>query len=158
MEKRINEMLKMQKALNDSVKKKFNLESVEVDKIRLALIDEIGELTHELKGDWCWWKENKNPVDKEKVLEELVDVWHFALSLYIEYCGVDNYIKKDDLVVASLNIHLPSLLSLLSINMDNDILEHMLALTYKLGFTFEDVYNGYIKKNKVNYERLKNGY
>ena len=44
----------------------------------MAILDEIGELTHELKANWCWWKKTQAPVDNEKVLGELVDIWHFA--------------------------------------------------------------------------------
>ena len=34
----------------------------------------------------------------------------------------------------------------------------LVALTRKLGFTIEEVYNAYIDKNKVNFERIANGY
>ena len=34
----------------------------------------------------------------------------------------------------------------------------MLLITEKLGFTIDDIYECYQKKNKVNFERLKNGY
>ncbi len=26
-----------------------------------AILDELGELNHELKADWCWWKKTGNP-------------------------------------------------------------------------------------------------
>ena len=45
-----------------------------------AILDEIGELNHELKADWCWWKKSQKPVDRSRVLEEFVDVLHFCLS------------------------------------------------------------------------------
>lgn len=38
------------------------------EKLNLAILDEIGELTHELKANWCWWKKSQAPVDNEKVL------------------------------------------------------------------------------------------
>ena len=33
-----------------------------------AILDELGELNHELKGDWCWWKKSQKPVDRQRVL------------------------------------------------------------------------------------------
>lgn len=37
-------------------------------------------------------------------------------------------------------------------------LNNLLYLTEKLGFTMDEVYQEYLNKNKINYERLKNGY
>lgn len=53
------------------------------------------------------------------------------------------------------------------INMDDFIIDvshngnklaKLLDLTERLGFSFDDVYQEYLNKNKINYERLKNGY
>lgn len=40
----------------------------------------------------------------------------------------------------------------------DDILYDCIALTEKLGFSFDEIYEGYIEKNKENYERMKRGY
>ena len=37
-------------------------------------------------------------------------------------------------------------------------LERATAITEYLGFTIEDVYQAYCGKNKINYQRLKEGY
>jgi dimeric dUTPase (all-alpha-NTP-PPase superfamily) len=37
-------------------------------------------------------------------------------------------------------------------------LYYLIFLTEKLGFTFDEIYDAYIEKNKVNYERMKEGY
>ena len=39
-----------------------------------------------------------------------------------------------------------------------DKLGELLKLTKCLGFTFDEIYQEYLRKNKINYERLKNGY
>ena len=75
----IKDMLKMQAKLDEAIMEEYGLTEIEEEKLNLAILDEIGELTHELKGDWCWWKKTQPKVDKEKVLGELVDVWHFVL-------------------------------------------------------------------------------
>lgn len=150
-------MLKMQGALNNAIYKEFKIDRVQLSKYRIALIDEVGELTHELKGNWCWWKKTQKPVDQAKVLEELTDVWHFALSICIDYGkfeGLDiGYLKEN------AGIHyLTSIIGWL-INCDpKEIIKNIITLTYKLGFTIEDVYVAYIQKNKVNFDRLASGY
>lgn len=158
MNDRLKEMLEMQKALDESIISQHNA-TVNPEMIRIAMLDEIGELTHELKGDWCWWKKTQAPVNEEKVLEELVDVWHFALSLHNhatelffddDCCipRINNYIRDVDytnIVSDLMRSHLSTLWL-------------MMSLTYKLGFEFDDIYSAYKKKNAVNYERLKNNY
>lgn len=85
----IKEMLQMQAKLDKAIMEEYGLEELDEENLRMAILDEVGELTHELKGNWCWWKKTQAPVDKEKVLGELVDVWHFVLSytnnIYILY-------------------------------------------------------------------------
>lgn len=41
---------------------------------------------------------------------------------------------------------------------DRDILYKLNNLNKHLNFTMDDIYNAYIAKNKVNYERLNSGY
>ena len=76
----LKEMFQMQRTLNKSILDEFGEESMTEEKLELAIIDELGELTHELKGDWCWWKKTQKPVDRKRVLEELVDVYHFVMT------------------------------------------------------------------------------
>lgn len=43
--------------------------------------------------------------------------------------------------------------------LDNNCkLTDLLILSGLLGFTFDEIYQEYLNKNKINYERLKNGY
>ena len=76
----IKEMLQMQAKLDEEIMKEYGLAEIDKKNLGFAILDEVGELTHELKGDWCWWKKSQAPVDEEKVLGELVDIWHFVLS------------------------------------------------------------------------------
>lgn len=158
MNEKINEMLEMQKALDEYITKNNGITKIEKSRLQMALIDEIGELTHELKGDWCWWKKTQKPVDRNKVLEELVDVWHFVLSYHNHFGGVlTRWLEKDyiEQIIYNMDVY--------------DIISHMITenprklfrcieLTYKLGFEIDDVYKAYIEKNKENYERQKRGY
>ena len=76
----IKEMLQMQKKLDEAIMNEYGLNEIDEENLRMAILDEVGELTHELKGNWCWWKKTQAPVDDKKVLGELVDIWHFVLS------------------------------------------------------------------------------
>lgn len=58
IKEQLEEMLVMQKALNINILKEFGQDVMTEQKLQLAILDELGELTHELKGKWCWWKKN----------------------------------------------------------------------------------------------------
>lgn len=133
----------------------------------MAILDEVGELTHELKGDWCWWKKTQAPVDDKKVLGELVDIWHFVLS-YQNYFNfgketLGSYLnekKYSDTYLERFReeyLNLPIALTLL-VSDGNYIIEMLIAITEYIGFTIEQVYEAYCGKNKINYQRLKEGY
>ena len=158
MNEKIKEMLEMQKALDDYITKNNGITKIEKSRLQMALIEEIGELTHELKGDWCWWKKTQKPVDRNKVLEELVDVWHFALSYHNHFGGViTRRLEKDYIEQIIYNKDVHDIISYLIID-NNYKVYRCVELTYKLGFEIDDVYKAYIEKNKENYERQKRGY
>lgn len=52
----LKEMFQMQKSLNENILKEFGELSMTSDKLQMAITDELGELTHELKGRWCMTK------------------------------------------------------------------------------------------------------
>lgn len=164
---KINEMLEMQKVLNDAIMQEKGLEFAD-DKfnpntLKRAIIDEVGELNHELKATWCWWKDTQKPVDNLKVLEELVDVWHFVMSKHY-LVDVPNGRQGDITVLFLSGIKTAREDELYG---DDPVdafigysyeLDDLIALTFRLGYDIDDVYDMYIQKNKINFERLKNGY
>ena len=163
----IKEMLPMQSRLDKSIMSAYGLTDINKKDLKMAILDEIGELTHELKGEWCWWKKTQAPVDEEKVLGELVDIWHFVLS-YQNYFNfgketLDSYLNEKEYSDTYLErfreeyLSLPIALTLL-VNDGNYIIEMLIAITEHLGFTVEQVYFAYCGKNKINYQRLKEGY
>lgn len=159
--KLIKEMLQMQAKLDEQIMKEHNLTEITREQLEMATLDEVGELTHELKGDWCWWKKTQAPVDEEKVLGELVDIWHFVLSYTYNYSDV-RFTHLDWIVGKGINTYKKEGLACLLANIINaqymDKLFYLIAVSLCLGFTIEDVYKGYCEKNKVNYQRLKEGY
>lgn len=163
----IKEMLQMQAKLDESIMNEYGLNEIDEENLRMAILDEVGELTHELKGSWCWWKKTQAPVDDKKVLGELVDIWHFVLSYQNHFnhgektllgYSYDKEIADDFLEnLIAKKYMLPIALSCLVRN-KNSIIMVLVAITEYLGFTVEQVYEAYCNKNKVNYQRLKEGY
>lgn len=162
----IKEMLQMQAKLDEAIMKEYGLTEINKENLRMAILDEVGELTHELKGNWCWWKKTQAPVDMGKVLGELVDVWHFVLSYqnHFDYGmqGIINRymfsrnLEKNLYFLKVKHYELPEILSdLVEFEFK---LERLIPITEYLGFTVEQVYEAYVNKNKVNYQRLKEGY
>ena len=159
--KLIKEMLQMQSKLDEEIMKVHKLTEIKQEQLELAILDEIGELTHELKGSWCWWKFTQKPVNDEKVLGELVDIWHFVLSYTYNFCDV-RFTNIDWMVERGINTCEQEGLACLLANIINaeyvNKLFYLIAVSMCLGFTIEDVYKAYCDKNKVNYKRLESRY
>lgn len=157
----IIKMLKMQSKLDKAIMDEYGLDEIDEDKLSLAILDEVGELTHELKGKWCWWKKTQAQVDNSKVLCELVDVWHFVLS-YTDSISDVRFTHIDWMVGKGINTFEQEGLACLLANIVNAEYEnklfYLIAVSLCLGFTIEDVYKAYCEKNKINYQRLKEGY
>lgn len=163
----IKEMLQMQAKLDEAIMKEYGLTEINEENLRMAILDEVGELTHELKGNWCWWKKTQAPVDMGKVLGELVDVWHFVLSYQNNFNGGENGIlnalmfkKNSDNIFKLLMTDeyklSETLTDLATWNIHK--MERLIAISEYLDFTIEQVYEAYCDKNKVNYQRLESGY
>ena len=164
IKEQLTQMFLMQETLNQNILKEFGQDSMTKEKLQLAIIDELGELTHELKGNWCWWKKTQKPVDRKRVLEELVDVYHFVMTwemfkrteYKIEYILKAYAIEILTFGTNEKNETLDYIIC--RMGLDKYKLDWLLKLTGKLGFSFDEIYQEYLNKNKINYERLKNGY
>ena len=153
----LKEMLAMQKILDDRIIKKYNVEYT-LEMNLTATMDELGELNHELKGGWCWWRKTQKPMDANLILGELVDVWHCVLARYNVFGG---HAPLDNVFTDGFQGDNSSLIDFYRHLLDRDSVNYLvvvLELTHQLGFSFEDVYNGYMIKNKENHERQENGY
>lgn len=163
----IKEMLRMQAKLDEAIMKEYGLDEIDEEKLCFVILDEVGELTHELKGNWCWWKKTQAPVDKEKVLGELVDILHFVLSWQNHFMSGEEGLRKEKVMVENIkqyvwgmkNIKKEFVYVLTDLPSFTDSrVEALIAITEYLGFEVEQVYEAYCRKNKINYQRLKEGY
>lgn len=158
--RKINEMIEMQKALDEEFLKSARFQPSEVDRT-VAWIDELGEFAHEVKYEFAWWKHTQEPVNRQRALEELVDMFHFAFGMWAVQCPsgikkysleiikgyVEKYIFKPTKAIEDV-LNVP----------ETTLLKKTLIIMYAFGFTIDEVYKEYMKKNKVNYERIARGY
>lgn len=159
IKEQLKEMLSMQVALNEKILRKFGQESANEEELELAIIDELGKLTHELKPSWCWWDEQP-PVNRQKVLEKLVGVWCFVLTyeLFSSEYSIDELIHYYDFYINRFGNGVQGDLNnyINGVSLEGDKLDCLLDLTEKLNFSIDEVYQEYLNKNKINWERLKN--
>lgn len=159
----IKDMLERQKAYDAEVFKKHNVDYISKSQLESALFDELGELMHAQKSDWCWWKFTQEPKDEANVFEEYIDVVHFALMYEIKFgtgCYQDEDIKwnynklKTDLGFGQAY----AFSCVISLTRDDNVLAYVLALGLHLGYSLEEIYKEYVRKNEINKERLAKGY
>lgn len=162
----IKEMLQMQEKLDKAIMEEYGLEELDEEKLNLAILDEVGELTHELKGNWCYWKKTQPPVDEKKVLGELVDIWHFILSWQNHFMRGEKGLRKEKVMDENIKQYVWGMKNIkkefgyvltdLPCFTDSRV-EVLIAITEYLGFEVEQVYEAYCDNNKVNYQRLESG-
>jgi dimeric dUTPase (all-alpha-NTP-PPase superfamily) len=169
----LEKLFSMQKVLRDRIG--YN-EPDRFNKLILALLVELGECANEWRG-FKFWSVNQLPhtsavrvpcmmeEDKEyynPLLEEYVDCLHFILELGIEVRAVDPWkpIYEEDVTeqFRTLYYHI----SLINEYNGHDSYEYavsyFLGLGEMLGFTWEQIEQAYMEKNKINHKRQEVGY
>lgn len=113
-------------------------------------------------GGWKWWKDTGR--DCDQALLEIVDIWHFGLSLRIEeqrdYAGAAERIVAEWFAPAVSEGFLRDVERLAAHALDsNDILVPVIPLLLgELGRGFDDLYCNYVGKNVLNFFRQDHGY
>lgn len=159
MKEKIIEMLHIQEALDNSFMNYMGrTKPLTIEEVQKALFDECGEVNHAMKAEWCYWKKSQKPVEREELKKELADVYHFALTLHRLRC--DFKFEESSYLHYKNFFENRDWFETLQYVSDGGIssLYRTIVLTEKLGFTFDEMYEAYIAKNKVNYERMKEGY
>lgn len=159
----LNALFLKQKVLDNHIYEKHNIKKEDIFHKKVwAFISELVECIDEFDALYKYWKENTK-TDKEKGLEEYVDIQHFAHSLAID-CGVEQfeYVKTQTQDIIKLCIGIVNNAAVLSITRDKEqarsLLNSVTQLGYQLGFTEQDVLNAYESKNQVNFDRQDSGY
>lgn len=131
----------------------------------IALKTEFFEFVNEVES-FKFWKKNKG---KSHILEEACDTMHFIFSLAIDN-GSKIELDKDFLNnIDPERYNINDLIGITDANItdifiNNDweglfiILTFILIMINRCGFTADDLYNEYIRKNQINHERQVNNY
>lgn len=78
---KLDAIFALQKRLDDRIISDRNIEKSRDEWVRdltIAMEDEISEVRAEI--NWKWWK-NPKEVDEDALKEEVIDLWHFLVSL-----------------------------------------------------------------------------
>ena len=85
---KLEQIFELQNALNDELARRRGLSfdyETWMEKLVLAMQDELAELLREL--NYKWWK-NERELNAEEIKEELVDILHFFVSMCLR-SGID---------------------------------------------------------------------
>ena len=150
----LEKLLENQRNLDNKFKVKMGFDKIDTDLIKIAYLDEVGELIHELKPLWCYWKKSQKEVDKQRVLEELADCLHFALSYELNReesePGLEEWNGSIGISRENIINMLPSIIH---------IFYHIIYLLNNLEYTIEEFYQVYeqVLENN-NTVRTQNNY
>ncbi|ODS24528.1 dUTP diphosphatase [Candidatus Endobugula sertula] len=109
---------------------------------------------------WKWWK--KQIPDDEQIKLELVDIWHFGLSmLLMNHHSVDAI--ADELSSCLKNEHVDFRVALEefasnTLSTKNFAIKKFATLLNAINMSFEELYIAYIGKNVLNFFRQDHGY
>ncbi len=158
-QKKLARMLELQDRINTQINPEWRSKK---RVWKTAIWTEMAELMGHL--GWEWWK--KTTPDLEQARLELVDVWHFVLSYYLEkenqewfLHSVPRYFasdySKDDRSVAELTQEFVGELLPLGSHFP---LNRLVMIMSKLGLTLDELYRQYLGKFELNGFRQKHGY
>jgi len=150
-------MLELQDSMNTKVNANWQTQGFEWYR---AIWVECAELLDHY--GWKWWK--KQSPDTEQVALELIDIWHFGLSILLQSGA------KPELLVAQIQ----NLLVIATDEKDFRLdLEKFVAATLSdhqfhiglfgrlmagIDMSFDQLYRGYVGKNVLNFFRQDHGY
>ena len=150
-------MLDLQDAMNTKVNANWQQQGFEFYR---AIWVECAELLDHY--GWKWWK--KQSPDTEQVALELIDIWHFGLSILLQ-SGT-----RPELIIAQIQDQLRVETNEKDFRLD---LEKFVAATLSdrqfhialfgrlmagINMSFDQLYRGYVGKNVLNFFRQDNGY
>ena len=157
MQQQINTMLDLQDSMNTKVNSEWRAQNFEWYR---AIWIECAELLDHY--GWKWWKKQRPDIDQ--IALELVDIWHFGLSiLLLKGYTLEELSEQvvNEFASATPSGDFPSDLESFTaktlINKDFDI-NGFAGLMQGINMDFDQLYVGYVGKNVLNFFRQDHGY
>ena len=157
MKQQISSMLELQDSMNSKVKADWREQNFEWYR---AIWIECAELLDH--HGWKWWK--KQQPDVNQIALELVDIWHFGLSLLLlKDQSIDDIC---DMVANAFNevdgsgefaINLEEFTAKTLVTKDFDV-DGFVGLVKGINMQFDQLYVAYVGKNVLNFFRQDHGY
>ena len=167
----LHNMLQMQQNINATVNPDWI--NAKYAWHRAIMVEAVEALEH---FGWKWWKKQQPDMDQAKM--ELVDIWHFMLSRFIEKHGSVSFALADEMLgditiihnsIESVSKFTPSVQEKLDRMIGASARNEIYLLSKDMGFVFvalmrdfdmtwDDLYGMYVAKNVLNKFRQDNGY
>lgn len=157
MKAQLEAMLQLQEKMNAKVHPQWRQQGFAWHR---AIWTECAELMDHY--GWKWWK--KQSPDLAEIKLELVDIWHFGMSSYLQYSenvpGIANRIRNAWAPMAGNRDFREIIESLVLHTLSERTLSIPLfaAALQNIGMSFDDLYRHYIGKNVLNFFRQDHGY
>lgn len=150
-------MLELQNGMNTKVHPQWREQQFEFYR---AIWIECAELMDHY--GWKWWK--KQSPDTEQVALELIDIWHFGLSILLQSGRSEEELIEQ--IVAELLIETDQpdfrldleAFAAATLNDRQFHIHEFGRLMAGVGMTLDDLYRGYVGKNVLNFFRQDHGY
>lgn len=160
----LSKIFSAQKQLDEALEKAhgFEQEKIFIHK-KLALLVELSELANEVKSFKYWSVQKK--IDIEKINLEFADCMHFLISFANHSKKIKNIYeinfqtKMNEKQLSEFFVDIFKLV--MNINDKcyyEKLIENFLILALNISIFPEDLINYYLKKNKINYDRIANKY
>src|SRR5690625_2295422 len=160
----IKKLFHIQKRLNDRIIQEHQLADQDLfHEKKLAFLVELGELANETRCFKYWSRQSAS--NRAAILEEYVDGLHFILTIGLAYQFTnwsvqETYPYKESVTEQFLAV-MKKTHELHDTGTELVYLELVTAffgLGQQLGFTYEEIEESYLEKNKINHERQDAGY
>lgn len=149
-------MLELQNAMNTRVHSQWREQGFEW--YRAIWIESAELMDH---YGWKWWKHQKPDVEQVKL--ELIDIFHFGLSiLLVNKTSIESIAEQvSDALKVDESVDFKNALEAFTAHTLNEkdfSVSLFVRLLKGMEMTFEDLYSGYVGKNVLNFFRQDHGY
>jgi dimeric dUTPase (all-alpha-NTP-PPase superfamily) len=149
-------MLELQNAMNTRVHSEWREQGFEW--YRAIWIESAELMDH---YGWKWWKHQKPDVEQVKL--ELIDIFHFGLSiLLVHKTSIESIAEQvSDALKVDESVDFKNALEAFTAHTLNEkdfSVSLFVRLLKGMEMTFEDLYSGYVGKNVLNFFRQDHGY